>query len=113
MDMKQDLREIISDVLAKREAEVAQDRAALDALEKVDFENATYGVLLKSYSVGGTMSLHVTHTGKLEDAIKKAEKFFNERVKDNLYPNCNVSIKLGDKAYWVPEEYWGQYRRKK
>lgn|SRR3989338_9404176 len=83
-------------------------RAGLRLVVDMNFDNATYIVDLKSLrEKEGEKSASIEHTGKLEDAIRKAEqeyKTINQR--GDIQARYSVRVKIGRAATHIPEEHW-------
>jgi len=86
-------------------------RKSLKDLEGADLENTIYIIRINSsWADYDETSVKITHTGSLEDAIKKAQEDFKERNKrSDVQGRYQVHIKLSDILHTIPEAYWKRY----
>lgn len=98
----------------RRSISVAQNdiinlREDLKIAGRINPRNTVYVAKLHSlWTDHGEQDAKVTHRGRIEDAIRKAEeKYKSVNNRTDIQARYSVKIKIGDRNYDVHKEFWG------
>jgi hypothetical protein len=115
MELKDYLQNEIGNSLKNSETLIKQDKKALKILESLDIDNADYVIgILSCWSGDGEKNTLTNYKGSLKEAIQLAERQFKKvNKRSDIQGYFSVQMRLGEREYFLPEEYWKGYRSKK
>ena len=114
MILKEYIKKKLTKDISEGASVVSVARKVLASLDEIDFERLNYIVTLESlWKDHGGKTIVRRHKGNLKEAIVLAEeKFCIENQRKDVQAGYRVEIDLSGRKYFVPLEYWEDFKRK-